>query len=517
MGTLTMRNPATGEVLGTLPEATPEEAQQAMERARQAFSLWGSTPVAARIHYLRNLRHYLVENGEALAQKISEATGKVALEAYMTEIFITADTIRFYEKHAERMLAPRKVSTPLALAPKTSSIYYKPMGVIAVISPWNYPFQLSVVPVLSALAAGNTVILKPSEVTPSVGLIIEEMFRAVPAPAEIVQVLHGGREAGQALVAARPDKIFFTGSVASGKKIMAQAAEHLIPVELELGGKDPMIVLEDAHLERAAAGAVWGAFTNSGQVCMSVERVYVQERVYPEFLRLVKEKTAALRQSPSGIGEIGSMTSPDQIRIVREHVEEALSRGAVAETGGTFSDEGMFLAPTILTKVTHDMKIMREETFGPVLPIMTFSAEEEAIRLANDSPYGLNASVWSQDKAKARRVALQLASGNICINDVIVSYANPALPFGGVKESGIGRYRGPEGLQAFTHPVSVIHDPGKRKREINWYPYTEEQQSLFIGLTQTLYGKSGFWPPKKRGERPPLLKAALREWRRLFR
>ncbi|EMT50185.1 MULTISPECIES: aldehyde dehydrogenase family protein [Brevibacillus] len=509
MGTLTLRNPATGEVMGTLQENSPEEVHKAMERARLAFGHWGSTPVSARVHYLRNLRHYLVEHGEELAKKISEATGKVALEAYMTEIFVTADTIRFYEKNAERMLAPRKVPTPIALSPKKSSIHYQPMGVVAVISPWNYPFQLSVVPVLSALIAGNTVILKPSEITPGVGVLIEELFQAVPAPQHIVQVLHGGRQVGQALVAARPDKIFFTGSVATGKKIMAQAAEHLIPVELELGGKDPMIVLEDAHLERAANGAVWGAFTNSGQVCMSVERVYVHERVYPEFLRLVKEKTAALRHGFPDQAEVGSMTSPQQIGIVRQHVEEALAKGAIAELGGSFSEDGMFLPPTILTGVTHEMKIMREETFGPILPIMTFSTEEEAIRLANDTPYGLNASVWSQNKAKAKRVALQLESGNVCINDVIISFANPNLPFGGVKQSGIGRYRGPEGLQAFTHAVSIIHDPGKKKREINWYPYTEEQQTLFVGLTKTLFGKGQTWNSRN-------LLAAWREWKRLF-
>ncbi|USG66796.1 aldehyde dehydrogenase family protein [Brevibacillus ruminantium] len=508
-----MRNPATGEIIGTLDEATPAEVQQVMAQARDASREWGETPVSTRIHYLRNLRHYLVENGEMLAQKISEVTGKVTLEAYMTEIFITADTIRFYEKQAERMLAPRKVATTLVLFPKRSWIHYQPMGVVAVISPWNYPFQLSVVPVLSALAAGNAVILKPSEVTPSIGLLIEELFQAVPAPKHLVQVLHGGREVGQALVAARPDKIFFTGSVATGKKIMTQAAEHLIPVELELGGKDPMIVLEDAHLERAANGAVWGAFTNAGQVCMSVERVYVHERVYPQFLQLVKEKTAALRQGFPAESELGSMTSPEQIRIVREHVQEALAKGAVAEWGGHFPENSMFLAPTILTGVTHDMKIMREETFGPVLPIMRVASEEEAIRLANDTPYGLNASVWSMDKARAKRVAQKLQSGNVCINDVVVSYANPHLPFGGVKESGIGRYRGPEGLQSFTHAVSIIHDPGKRKREINWYPYTGEQHALFVSLTKTLFGKN-----KKQGNlwSPRNWKGFWREWKRLY-
>jgi acyl-CoA reductase-like NAD-dependent aldehyde dehydrogenase len=244
---------------------------------------------------------------------------------------------------------------------------------------------------------------------------------------------------------------------------------------------------------------------------MSVERLYVHESVYADFLERVKQEAAALRQGFPDEAEIGSMTAPQQIGIVRAQVEEALAKGATAVLGGHFpaTADSMFLPPTILTNVTADMKIMQEETFGPVLPIMAFSTEEEAIRLANASPYGLNASVWSQDKTRARRVAEQLESGNVCINDVIISYANPHLPFGGVKQSGIGRYRGPSGLQAFTHSISVIHDPGTRKREVNWYPYTEDQRRLFVGLTDLLYGRRRTW---KKGT----LGAIWRELKRLF-
>jgi acyl-CoA reductase-like NAD-dependent aldehyde dehydrogenase len=509
MAVLTMQNPATGAILGELPEASPDEVRLAMERARRAFDVWSGVPLRQRVEYLGKLRHYLVENGEELARRISEDTGKVTLEAFMTEIFVTADSLLYYEKHAERILAPKKVPTPLVLWPKKSYVYYKPMGVIAVISPWNYPFQLSMVPVLSALVAGNTVILKPSEVTPYTGLLMEELFRAVPLPEGVVQVLHGGRTVGQALIEAKPDKIFFTGSVATGRKIMAAAAEHLIPVELELGGKDPMIVFDDANLERAANAAVWGAFTNAGQVCMSVERVYVQEGVYESFVERVKEKAAALRQGYPAAADIGAMTSRQQVAIVREHVEDAVARGAAIVTGGRFEEDSLFVPPTILTGVTHEMKIMREETFGPVLPIMRFRTEAEAVRLANDSPYGLNASVWSQDKEKAKRVALRLESGNVCINDVIINVANPHLPFGGVKQSGMGRYHGPDGLYAFSHMVSLAEDPGRRLREINWYPYTEDQERLFVGLSRLLYG-TGF-----RLNRQTLL-AAWRELKRIL-
>jgi acyl-CoA reductase-like NAD-dependent aldehyde dehydrogenase len=508
MGVLMMQNPATGAVLGELQEASAQDVRMAMERARRAFPAWSAAPLRERLGYLTKLRYYLAEHAEELARKISEDTGKVLLEAFMTEIFVTADILRYYEKHAERILAPKKVTTPLLLWPKKSYVTYKPMGVIAVISPWNYPFQLSMVPILSALIAGNTVILKPSEVTPLTGIVIEELFQAIPFPEGVVQVLHGGREVGQALVEAKPDKIFFTGSVATGKKIMKAAAEHLIPVELELGGKDPMIVFDDANLERAANAAVWGAFTNAGQVCMSVERVYVQEGIYPAFVERVKEKTAALRQGYPTEAEIGSMTSPQQVKIVKEHVEEAIALGATVVTGGTFSEGERFVPPTILTNVTHEMKVMREETFGPILPIMSFRSEAEAVRLANDSPYGLNASVWSQDESKAKRVALQLESGNVCINDVLVSVANPHLPFGGVKQSGFGRYHGPEGLLAFSHVVSVIQDPGKRPRDINWYPYSRQQETLFVGLTKALFGRERKWDLQ-------MLRTAWREWKRL--
>ena len=493
MSLLSLQNPATGEMAGTLPEATSEQVNETMKRAKAASPSWAATSLKNRIGYLRQLREYLVEHGEEIARRISDDTGKVHVEAYMTEIFVTVDTIRFYEKHAARMLAPQKVPTPLLLWPKKSYIHYKPLGVVAVIAPWNYPFQLAVIPALSALVAGNTVVLKPSEVTPATGLVIEEVFRAISLPDGVFSVLHGGGKVGEAVVNARPDKIFFTGSVRTGKKIMAAAAEHLIPVELELGGKDPMIVCPDANLERAANAAVWGAFTNSGQVCMSVERVYVHEAVYSRFVQLVAEKTRALRQGFPDQAEVGSMTFPQQIRIVREHVEEAIAQGATAVTGGSFPAEGMFLPPTVLTGVTQEMKIMREETFGPVLPIMSYSDESEAIRLANSSPYGLNASVWSQDKQKARRIAEQLESGNVCINDVIISFANPHLPFGGVKQSGIGRYRGPHGLQSFTHTTSVIHDPGNKARELNWYPYTQDQQTMMSGITRLLYGTKRTW------------------------
>lgn len=484
---MTQINPASGEIIQEIREATSEETTAAMQRARAAFVQWGQTSVAERVQWVRRLREHLVDHAESVARTIALCTGKVEHEALMTEVFTVADAIHYYEQSAEKTLGTHPVKTPLLFWGSESYLEYKPMGVIAIISPWNFPFQLAMIPIISALLAGNCVLLKPSEVTAGVGVLIEEIVGAIGLPENVVQVLHGGREVGSALVHARPDKIFFTGSVATGKKIMSAASEHLIPVELELGGKDPMIVFEGSDLERASDAAVWGAFTNAGQVCMSVERVYVEQSVYGEFLRKVLAKTQALRM---GV-DYGSMTFPAQVEIVENHLRDALEKGARIECGGERLQEGtLYFAPTILTGVDHSMLVMQDETFGPLMPIMPFTTEGEAIRLANDSLYGLNASVWSTDLTKAKRVASQLVSGNVCINDVITTVANPHLPFGGVKHSGMGRYHGEIGLQTFCHQTSVMASRGGRKREVNWYPYTPAKAAAISTLTRLLYGKS---------------------------
>lgn len=471
----------------SIQEATTADVTRCMINARHAFPVWSRKSVRERLQLLAPLRKYLLAHGEEIAAEIAKDTGKVLFEAYMTEIFPLVDILKYYEKHAMSILHPQRRRTPLIFWPKRSKVIYKPMGVIAVISPWNYPFQLSLIPVLSALIAGNTVILKPSEVTAMTGKVIEKVMQVLDLPDGVIQVLHGGKDVGAALVDSRPDKIFFTGSAATGKKIMAAASEHLIPIELELGGKDPMIVLEDANLERAVNGAIWGAFTNSGQVCMSVERVYVHESLYRQFVDRVVEKVEALRQGEGLEAEVGSMTSMAQVEIVRDHLEDARQKGARVLTGGRI--DGMKIEPTVLTHVNNEMKIMTEETFGPVLPIMSFQAVEEAILCANDSPYGLNASVWGRDRNRVRKVASQIESGSVCINDVIVNVANPHLPFGGVKSSGMGRYHGPEGLYTFCHAVAMMEDWGRRKSEINWYPYSQKKMNLLVRLAKFWYGR----------------------------
>lgn len=442
--------------------------------------------------YFRSLRHLLIERLDESIDLIAKETGKPKAEAITAEILTVVDTIVHIEKNAQKVLQARKVKTPVTLIGKKSFITYQPRGVVLVISPWNYPFQLSMVPMLSALVSGNTVILKPSEVTPLVGEWVKTIFQEAGFPEGVVQVAQGTGELGAKLIAAFPDYIFFTGSVRTGKVIQQEAAKRLIPTTLELGGKDPMIVFQDANLERAVKGAAWGALTNSGQVCMSTERIYVEAPILEEFSDKLKKEVAQLHQENGADSDLGSMTFGPQKEIIRQQVEDALSKGARLLHGLKPEDwpqgKGLHLTPIILTEVTHRMKVMQEETFGPIITIHPFHDEQEAIRLANDSPYGLNASVWSRDLKKAKRTAAALQSGSVVINDVMVSVANPYLPFGGVKESGIGRYHGEIGLQIFCHEKAILIDKGQATSEVNWFPYAGKLP-LFHRLITSLYGK----------------------------
>ncbi|CAM3680616.1 aldehyde dehydrogenase family protein [Mesobacillus zeae] len=494
-GLLPAISPATGKKLADIKETPLHQVSESYSRARRASSKWSDISITARLTYLKKLKSVMVDEMDSIARTISDDTGKPLTEAIVADIMPTLDSIDHIIKHSEKDLRRQKISTPVLLFGKKSFIEYMPRGVVLVISPWNYPFQLAMVPIISALAAGNSVILKPSEVTPLVGKCIEELFAQAEFPQNTVQVAHGGKEVGAAFTKGKPDYIFFTGSVRTGKIIQEQAARDLIPTTLELGGKDPMIVFADANLERAAKGAVWGAFTNSGQVCMSAERLYVERSVYPEFLQRLKEEVGILRQGTGEEADIGSMTFPAQREIVRGQLEEAIQNGAVLETGTSPAEWGddMFLPLTIVTNVTQDMKIIQEETFGPLLPVVPFDSEDEAVSMANGTVFGLNASVWSRDMEKARRVASQLVSGAVVINDVIISVANHGLPFGGAKESGIGRYHGSGGLRMFCHEKAIVEDTGKNAAEIQWYPY-RGKYPLFLQLFQSYFKEKRDWP-----------------------
>jgi len=485
--TIKATNPSTGEVIKEIHRTPPVEVEKTMKEAKLSFPSWRDLGVKKRIGYLTKMRKNLLDNLDGYSEIISRATGKSLTESLMSDLLPTIDMIHYYEKNAKEFLSREKRKTPLAFQHCTSYVEYRPVGVVAIISPWNFPFQLSMVPVATALVAGNTVVIKPSNVTPAVGELIESIAIQIGLPQGVLTVVQGGREVVQKMIEEKPEKIFFTGSVATGRKIMEQASKHLIPVELELGGKDPMIILKDADVERAVEGALYGAFANSGQICIGVERVYVEEPVYEEFIKKLLKRVRELRLGEGKDVDLGAMTNPDQISVVKEQVEDAVQKGAVLHE--PLRIEGNYVYPLIITNVDHTMKVMTEETFGPLMPVMAVKDEEEALMMANDSIYGLNGSVWTKNIKKGKALASRMESGNVMVNDVLKNVGNPDLPFGGVKQSGIGRYHGPEGIRSFTHSVSIMVNDNKAKKEVNWFPYTAEKYELVKGLLETLHGE----------------------------
>ena len=481
------RSPVTGEALGEFHVSTKEEVDAAVARARSAFASWGRTTVKQRLDILKRIKDVVRLHGEDYARRISDDTGKPLVDSLLTELMSVPLYIDYYASVAPKVLARKKVAGNILFPGKTSYVEHFPMGVVGVISPWNFPFQLAMVPVVSALIAGNTVVLKPSEVTPITGEIIAEIFKRIGIPTGVVEVVQGDGSTGAALTEADVDKIFFTGSVATGRRVMATAAKRPIPVELELGGKDAMIVCADANLERAAKGAVWGGLVNCGQMCVSVERIFVEESVHDRFVALLQKEVARVRVGgPDEHADMGPMTFARQIETVERHVADALAKGAKVLSGGKRVERpGQFFEPTVLTEVRPGMEIYDEETFGPVLPVVKVRSLDEAVRLANEHQYGLNGSVWTSDVDKGIEIASKMVCGQVTVNDVVVSVGNPALPFGGVKSSGFGRYHGPEGLLTFTHQKAIMVDRGKLATEPFWFPYQRKygpMRDVFDGL-----------------------------------
>lgn len=490
MTKIDMINPATGEHLGVHQAWTPQHIKTAYENARHKSVTFQQTTIEERINEIKKLRHYIVDHIEQLVEGLSADLGKTKSEALLMEIFPVLDCIKYYEKHAKKILADKKIRTPIAMFGKKSYVFYQPLGTVLIIAPWNYPFTLSMIPIISAVLAGNTVIYKPSEIATYSGMLMEKMFNESEFTPGVVTVVYGkGSEIGDVLIEEKPDKIFFTGSTETGKIILEKASKHLIPVELELGGKDPMILFEDANLDRAVKAAVWGSLLNNGQACVSLERIYVQDTIYDIFVQKLVEEVKNVKQGwdTSGDSDIGCMTSEDQLKIVEEQVRFAVNRGAKVLVGGKRKEKTMYFEPTVLVNVDHSMRIMQEETFGPVICLMKFTDETEVMKLANDSKYGLNASVWTNDSQKALRVTKGLMCGGVAVNNALTASANFALPFGGAKQSGIGRYHGPYGLYAFSNIKAVMIEKGKKKNEVNWYPVRSEKYNRFLNTFKSLF------------------------------
>jgi len=458
-------------------------------RAREAQHNLQGWPVRKRLEFIDRLRQAILDRQEEILDRVQKDTGKSRTDALTAEIFGTLDHLDYLKKTAVKELADRRVPTPLALMGKKSRIYIEPMGVSLIISPWNYPFYQAIVPITTAFVVGNAVVFKPSGATPLKGLV-ESLLDDADFRDGWVQVVYGeGGRIGDALIDQRPDKIFFIGSQRVGRHIMKRAAAQLIPVELEMGGKDPMIVFEDADLHRAAAGAVWGAFTNTGQSCTSVEKLYVQESIAKDLTKHIVKATQRLNLGcdPDGSADIGPMTTRAQVAVVAEQIADAEENGAKILTGGHWDRRSADIPPMVITGVTPGMRLETEETFGPVLPIITFRDEDEAVSMANDTDFGLSASVWTNDLVRADRVTRGIVTGNVSINNVMLTEGNHHLPFGGAKQSGIGRYKGAFGYTCFANVKSVLIDKNSSKMEANWFPYTPTKYRLLSDLTRQLY------------------------------
>ena len=486
--------PATGELIGEAPNTTPDEVKQAVTRARRAQEAWGALPVAERAARVLRFRDAIVDRADEVIDLLSRECGKPRHEALLHEVMVVADIATYFGKNADRILAPRQLDLHL-MKHRKSYVHFMPRGVVGVISPWNYPFQLPLRDVMTALIAGNAAVLKPSEVTPLVALKAKEIWDGAGLPEDLFQVVTGYGPTGAALIDAGIQFLVFTGGVSTGKRVAAACGERLIPCVMELGGKAPLLACSDAEIERTARAITFGGFSNCGQVCISVERVYAHRDVHDKLLERVVELTRELRQGDPAkdFVDVGAMIFAPQIEIVEKHIADAVEKGAVVRTGGKRAPgRGQFFEPTVLANCDHTMSVMREEIFGPIVPFMKVSSEEEAVRLANESHLGLNAYVFSADREHGKRLAERVEAGSVLVNDVLSNGGTVEAPFGGIKQSGFGRAMGDDALREMCDVRHISVDRvGMGDKDPLWFPFTEKSYGFFKKGMRVLFGGGG--------------------------
>ncbi|MDZ7370943.1 MAG: aldehyde dehydrogenase family protein [candidate division KSB1 bacterium] len=485
-------NPSTEEELGRIEAMSRDQVDEALQRSRAAAEKWRRVDISERCRLIRRLSDLILAEQQSIAELITLEQGKPLTEALYVEVLTTLSLLKDQYRYGGRLLQRRRIrlEQPL-LAHKFARISYEPYGVVAVISPWNFPFSVPLPQITAALLAGNSVVFKPSPEVILIGRKIDELFRSAGFPENLVTTLFLLDKDAPYLTAHRHiDKIVFTGSTITGSSVMAAAAKEIKPVVLELGGKDAAIVAADADLVRAAKGIVWGAMFNAGQVCASVERVYVERPIAEKFLDLCLQEVKALKFGDPRDPEtqVGPLTTLQQVQKVEEQVKDAVERGARVLFGGyRLKRAGFFFSPTLMTDVDHSMKIMREETFGPVLPIMAVDSLQDAVTLANDSEYGLTAYVWTWSRKTAARLAADLQAGTVIVNDSAVTWGEPKAPWGGVKKSGIGRTRGRETVLEWVQPKFTAFDDGGKKTNLWWFPYSAETEKLAALAGEALF------------------------------
>jgi len=509
-------NPATGELVGSVPTIVPEEVQGVVDDVARIQPAWAELPPKTRAAYMRRAADALLDDIDEIAELLTKEQGKPRAESYTMELLPTVDALHWCAKEGPKILADEKVPMTQAFTlSKKGRFSYEPIGVVGVIAPWNYPWSIPFGEVAIALMAGNGVVLKPASLTPLLGERIAKVFEKGGLPEGLVRVVHGGGRIGDALCRSSVGKVFFTGSVDVGRKVGEVCAADLKGSVLELGGKDPMIVCSDADIDNAISGAVWGGFANAGQTCSGIERVYVMRDVADRFTEGVVREAEKLRVGNpiEWDTEVGPMTSEDQYGIVVELIEDAVASGATKRCGGAVDPPGLeagrYIAPTVLTGVTHEMRIMREEIFGPVLPIVVVDSEQEAIDLANDSEFGLGASVWTKDRQRGARIARRIESGMVWVNDHSFSHGACQCAWGGVKDSGLGRSHSKFGFYECVNIKMNAWEPGLT-RDFWWHPYDQTLGEAVKASAKILYGKGEVRAKALREGMGPLMKVGRR-------